>query len=85
MDLLSVLRTAQGIGEAAKIFTPAELQATWITDKESFFRHFGVSPEAYAHVLELLSPEQLDLYERTLAVNPEAAVLWVLAMDEIGP
>ena len=85
MDLLSLLRTAQDVDEASKIFTPAELRAPWVTDEEAFFRHFGVSPEAYAHVLELLSPEQQELYEQTLAINPEAAVLWVLAMDEIGP
>lgn len=85
MDLLGLLHTAQGISETAKLLASPEHRADWTTDERAFFRHFGVSLEDYATVIELLSPEQVSLYEKTLAVNPEAAVLWVLAMDKIGP
>lgn len=51
-------------------------------DEGAFLAHFGVPFEEYAEMVSMLSQSQLDLLRATLDVNPEAAVLWVLAMEE---
>lgn len=56
----------------------------WLHDEMSFFQHFGAPFEKYAEIASLLSPEQNEMLQKTLTVNPEAAVLWVLAMDLTG-
>ena len=56
---------------------------TWATSEEAFERHFGESYADYATILGHLSPEQAKLFEATLKVNPEAAVIWILSMEEI--
>ncbi len=55
----------------------------WEHDEEAFLRHFGVPFEEYALVVSHLSEEQQELLEATLEVNPEAAVLWILSMEEL--
>jgi hypothetical protein len=55
----------------------------WMEDEEAFLRHFGVPHEAFEEIVHHLGDDQLRLLEATLAVNPEAAVLWVLAMQEV--
>ena len=57
-------------------------QQAWEVDEGAFHTHFGVPFEEYAGVVSMLTQEQLKLLRATLAVNPEAAVLWVLAMQE---
>jgi hypothetical protein len=87
MDLLKALRAAHvvsglahDLGSQALVHQPA----AWETDERAFFMHFGVSFETYQEVLAHLSAEQARVLEATIEVNPEAAVLWVLAMEVIG-
>jgi len=82
MDLLGL---AVAAGHAREIFrlTRGEKLPDWATDEESFLTHFGASYNAYLEVVAHLSPEQSRMLGETLAVNPEAAVLWVLAMEEV--
>lgn len=53
----------------------------WLHDEMAFYQHFGSPHEKYAEIVSLLSLEQNEMLQKTFAVNPEAAVLWVLAMD----
>lgn len=55
----------------------------WLSDETAFHRHFGASYEDFTGVAECLEPDQLELLRKTLEVNPEAAVLWVLHMEEL--
>lgn len=81
MDLLGAIDAARQLRDAVRPSRgPAE---PWTTDPEAFHRHFGVPHEAYAEVVAHMSENQLDLLHRTLDINPEAAVLWVLAMEEV--
>jgi hypothetical protein len=80
VDLIRAIDAVRGVGDVARsLASPPD--APWLSDEASFFKHFGVEYPAYVEFLALLSPDQLDLYERTMQVNPEAAVLWVLAME----
>jgi len=81
MDLLGAIGAARQIRDVARRTLSGE--PDWARDEEAFFRHFGVPYEAYAEIVEHLQPEQQDLLEATLEVNPEAAVLWILAMQEV--
>ncbi len=86
MNLLGLIEVA---GEASDLLKRARgalssTQPDWVHDEEAFFRHFGVPPEEYECVVQHMSDDQLALLRDTLAVNPEAAVLWVLSMEEIG-
>lgn len=85
MDLLSAIRAAKELGEIAHDLASPELQAPWLTDERAFEKHFGFTCDQLMAILNYLSPEQLALYDRTLMVNPEAAVLWIAAMEELGP
>jgi hypothetical protein len=81
VDLLGVISASR---KALELFRGVRDQpAPWTADAAEFERHFGVAYEDYAEVVELLSTEQKDLLRKTLDVNPEAAVLWVLAMDVV--
>jgi hypothetical protein len=82
MDLLGALRAARAVSGLARDMV--RHPAPWETDAEAFFVHFGVPFESYQEVLAHLSEEQMHLLEATIEVNPEAAVLWVLAMEVIG-
>jgi hypothetical protein len=62
----------------------SEAGPDWLSDEISFHRHFGVSYEEFAEVVSCLDLGQRDLLEHTFEVNPEAAVLWVLHMEEVG-
>jgi len=57
--------------------------ASWTNDATEFERHFGVSHEEFLAIIEHLSLDQKALLDATIDVNPEAAVLWVLAMEEV--
>lgn len=82
MDLLGAIQAAREVRNAAHQLVRQEHD--WETDEGSFLRHFGVPVEDYAEIVARLSDEQAQLLDATLAINPEAAVLWVLAMEEVG-
>jgi hypothetical protein len=82
MDLLGL---AVAAGHARELFraVSGEKLPGWATDEESFLTHFGASYDEYLEIVARLSPDQSRMLGETLAVNPEAAVLWVLAMEEV--
>jgi hypothetical protein len=82
MDLLGALSS---IRKALGVFTSNSGQNNddWTTSEEAFECHFGVPYEAFEEIVHHLSPDQDRLLQATLAVNPEAAVLWILAMEEV--
>lgn len=53
----------------------------WATDEVAFELHFGSSYAYFTEVLRHLDDEQSVRFAETMEVNPEAAVLWVLAME----
>jgi hypothetical protein len=53
----------------------------WAADAAAFELHFGSSYAYFAEVLRHLDGEQSARFDATLEVNPEAAVVWVLAME----
>jgi hypothetical protein len=55
----------------------------WAASEQEFERHFGVPYEAFVEIVRHLDREQEQLLHATLEVNPEAAVLWILAMEEV--
>ncbi len=82
MDLLAAVRAARDLRDS--ISGPRRSAYDWEHDEEAFHRHFGVPVEIYQEIVARLSDEQARLLEATLSVNPEAAVLWILAMEEAG-
>ena len=81
MDLLGAIDAARQVRDAVR--QARGCTEPWANDPEAFYRHFGVPHEAYAEVVSHMTEGQLDLLHRTIDVNPEAAVLWVLAMEEV--
>ena len=81
MDFLNAIGA---LGRVIKLFadTPGSKE-TWATDEEAFEQHFGESYEMFVMILQHLSPEQTERFSATLQVNPEAAVLWILSMEEV--
>jgi hypothetical protein len=81
MDLL------HAIGTFRKVLTvfagTPDSEEPWAANEETFERHFGVPYEYFEVVLQHLSPEQVEKFEATLRVNPEAAVLWILSMEAV--
>lgn len=87
MDLLGILTMADRARELVRLGTTlarGDPLPDWASDEGAFLRHFGAPHEAYVEIVEHLLPEQVELLHATLEVNPEAAVLWVLSMEEIG-
>jgi hypothetical protein len=80
MDLLGFL----GAAKRALDFIRPEPghDAGWANDENEFERHFGVPYEMFLEIVEHLSTDQKKLLDATADVNPEAAVLWILAMEE---
>ena len=85
MDFLGALHSTIGAAHDLRAIMRRSGQgsADWLSDEESFLRHFGVPHEAFEEVVHHLDENQLRLLEATLEVNPEAAVLWILAMQEV--
>jgi hypothetical protein len=81
MDLIGALGTFEKVLD---LFagSPAPHEP-WAASEEAFGQHFGDSYEDFMALVGCLSPEQASLLEKTLEVNPEAAVLWVLAMEPV--
>ena len=53
----------------------------WATNEAAFEVHFGSSYDYFTGVLQHLDDEQSIRFAETMEVNPEAAVLWILAME----
>jgi hypothetical protein len=51
--------------------------APWASSPEAFESYFQVNYEEFAQLVDNLDQARADLYEKTLEVNPEAAVTWV--------
>ncbi len=80
MDLLGAFRAAGHLRQAvAEVARPSY---AWEHDEEAFLVHFGATSEEYQEIVARMSDDQRRLLAATLDVNPEAAVLWVLAMEE---
>ena len=60
----------------------AAIDEPWARSNDAFEEHFGARYEDFASKIPLLSGDQGRKYEATLKVNPEAAVLWVITMNE---
>jgi hypothetical protein len=56
----------------------------WAEDELSFEDHFDVPYHEFSDHVSQLSRADFELYEKTLQVNPEAAVLWVLFNSTAG-
>lgn len=85
MDFLGALHSTIGAAHDLRAIMrrSGEGSPDWLSDEEAFLRHFGVPHEAFEEVVAHLDERQLRLLESTLEVNPEAAVLWILAMQEV--
>lgn len=84
MDLLDAITTSRMLRGLVLESGDSMFSKPWLHDETSFYQHFGSPYEKYAEIVSLLSPEQTEMLQETLTVNPEAAVLWVLAMDLTG-
>lgn len=69
--LLDALRRAWGLLQSK----PVE---PWAADEGAFYEHFGYLYPDFAELVSALDQANNQLYEKTLEVNPEAAVAWVL-------
>jgi hypothetical protein len=79
MDFLNLI----GAANRALSFLGSDIDEPWASSEQAFLTHFGVPYEAFLEVIQHLSPRQEEVLHATFEVNPEAAVLWILAMDEI--
>ena len=81
MDLLGLIGTAQ---RALSLFggSPGSGEP-WAASEAEFERHFGAPYAAFVEIVQHLNQNQEALLRATLEVNPEAAVLWILTMEEI--
>jgi hypothetical protein len=71
--LLEALRSAWDLVAGNK----TEVLEAWAEDELVFEEHFGVPYEEFDEKLHMLDRGQFELYEKTLKINPEAAVTWV--------
>lgn len=83
MGLLEIFEAAGHAREIYRLARGAD-PPDWSRDEEAFLHHFGATAEEYQEIVDRLDPAQQRLLEATLEVNPEAAVLWVLAMEEVA-
>jgi hypothetical protein len=70
--------------KAWRFFGGGGVNEPWATDEAAFEEHFGTSYEDFEERVASLDQAHTQLYEKTLEVNPEAAVVWVyfLTSDE---
>lgn len=71
MDFLDSLRAAW------KFFGGNQVNELWATNEDAFEEHFSASYEEFETRLASLDQGRAQLYEKTLEVNPEAAITWV--------
>jgi len=55
----------------------SEVEEPWAQDEQSFEEHFGRSFQEFEERMTYLDRARGELYERTVEVNPEAAIAWV--------
>jgi hypothetical protein len=81
---MNLVDIAQGLQGILGLFAGhEEAQEPWAQDEELFAEHFGATFEEFADKLAMLSVDQQRRYEKTIEVNPEAAVLWVVMMQQV--
>ena len=72
MEVLDALRTAwELLGGGGR-------EEPWAVDEQAFAEHFGIDYEVFANALARLDLAHRDMYEKTMRVNPEAAVTWAI-------
>jgi hypothetical protein len=71
MQILEALRVAWHLVSGGEVDEP------WANDEQAFEEHFGRSYEEFERLIGALDQANSQLYEKTLEVNPEAAVTWV--------
>lgn len=73
MEFLDSLR------KALKFFGggSGHVKEAWASDEAAFEDHFHASYGDFQDRLSMLDSANTQLYEKTLEVNPEAAVTWV--------
>ncbi len=81
---MNLVDIAQGLQGILHLFAGSdEAQEPWAQDEQLFAEHFGATIEEFAEKLALLNVDQQRRYEKTLEANPEAAVLWVIMMQDV--
>jgi hypothetical protein len=58
-----------------------DAEEPWAQDEMLFEEHFDTPYEVFTEKLFHLSADQQKRYQKTLEVNPEAAVLWVCMLQ----
>lgn len=58
------------------------VEEPWAANEETFEEQFGISYEEFSRKVEELDEEQTTKYRSALEAHPEAAVLWVLALEK---
>jgi hypothetical protein len=79
MPLEHWLNVAAGI--AGLFAGSADAEEPWASDEEIFEDHFDTPYWVFCEKLARLSADQQVRYKKTLDVNPEAAVLWVIMLQ----
>lgn len=70
------------IGKTIGLFKSGGPQEPWMENEEAFQAHFGQSYEDFAIILANLDQAHNELYEKTVKVNPEAAVVWAFYISD---
>ena len=71
MQILDALKAAWSLIKGGGVDEP------WAGDEQAFEEHFGRTYEEFEQLLSELDQGNSQLYEKTLEINPEAAVVWV--------
>ena len=71
MEFLDSLR------KALKFFKGGHIEEGWATNEAAFEEHFHVSYADFQERVASLDFARTQLYEKTLEVNPEAAITWI--------
>lgn len=66
-----------GLRRAWSFFGGGPVDEAWATDEIAFEEHFGQSYDEFEARVASLDQAHTALYEKTLEVNPEAAITWV--------
>ncbi len=79
---MNLMKATSVLKEIASLFENGpDAGQPWAESEEAFMTHFGAPYEYLCEVVSHLDREQSEKFDATMEVNPEAAVLWVLAME----
>ncbi len=79
---MDLVKAATALKEIASLFEGSpDAGEPWAESEEAFLTHFGAPYEYLCEVVAHLDREQASRFDATMEVNPEAAVLWALAME----